>query len=173
MNSFTFKTILLALLLVIIPITINASGLDMIYEALNKDNSNNNSPLQMILNILNPKKETPKPPAVKPAKIKPASPKKKRINIDTDVAAEKFNYTGSFKNDIAGNKKLINKGDSLEEIERNTETFALGVSRRASATIDAEESKHLDELVANTYYPAEAVDERSESDMVVSSINFV
>ena len=118
------------------------------------------------------KKETPKPTVVKPVKIKPAAPKRKRINIDTDVSAEKFNYTGSFKNDIAGNKKLINKGDSLEEIERNTETFALGVSRRASATIDAEESKHLDELVANTYYPVEA-DKRSESDMVVSSINFV
>ena len=118
------------------------------------------------------KKETPKPTVVKPVKIKPAAPKRKRINIDTDVSAEKFNYTGSFKNDIAGNKKLINKGDSLEEIERNTETFALGVSRRASATIDAEESKHLDELVANTYYPVKA-DKRSESDMVVSSINFV
>ena len=118
------------------------------------------------------KKETPKPTVVKPVKIKPAAPKKKRIDIDTDVAAEKFNYTGNFKNDITGNKKLINKGDSLEEIERNTETFALGVSRRASATIDAEESKHLDELVANTYYPV-AADKRSESDMVVSSINFV
>ena len=133
---------------------------------------NTNEPVPVVVTEA-VKKETPKPPVVKPAKIKPAAPKKKRINIDTDVAAEKFNYTGSFKNDIAGNKKLINKGDSLEEIERNTETFALGVSRRASATIDAEESKHLDELVANTYYPAEAADERSESDMVVSSINFV
>jgi len=133
---------------------------------------NTNEPIPVVVTET-VKEETPKPPVVKPAKIKPAAPKKKRINIDTDVAAEKFNYTGSFKNDIAGNKKLINKGDSLEEIERNTETFALGVSRRASATIDAEESKHLDELVANTYYPAEAADERSESDMVVSSINFV
>lgn len=133
---------------------------------------NTNEPVPVVVTET-VKKETPKPPVVKPAKIKPAAPKKKRINIDTDVAAEKFNYTGSFKNDIAGNKKLINKGDSLEEIERNAETFALGVSRRASATIDAEESKHLDELVANTYYPVEATDERSESDMVVSSINFV
>lgn len=132
---------------------------------------NTNEPVSVVVTET-VKKETPKLAVVKPAKIKPAAPKKKRIDIDTDVAAEKFNYTGNFKNDITGNKKLINKGDSLEEIERNTETFALGVSRRASATIDAEESKHLDELVANTYYPV-AADKRSESDMVVSSINFV
>lgn len=58
----------------------------MIYDALNKDNSNNNSPLQMILNVLNPKKETPKPK--KQQKVKIITSKEELNQVQKDPKLE-------------------------------------------------------------------------------------
>lgn len=100
-------------------------------------------------------------------------PKKLKPRIDFETPVKKIDFTGDFKDDVCGNKKIFNKGDSVEKCERNAIEFVADTSRRAFVTAEKEEQRHLDELVANTYYPEEQVRSVSESEVVCSVLNFV
>lgn len=98
---------------------------------------------------------------------------KLKPRIDFDEPAKSFEYTGNFKSDIAGNKKLFNKGDSVEKMERSTIEFIVNTSRRAVATIEKEEENYIKELVARRYYPESVTHPVTEEEMVKNLLNLV
>lgn len=100
-------------------------------------------------------------------------PKRLKPRIDFETPVKKIDFTGNFKDDVCGNKKIFNKGDSVEKCERNAIEFVADTSRRAFVTAEKEEQRHLDELVANVYYPEKQNRPISESEVVCSALNFV
>lgn len=108
-------------------------------------------------------------------KLKPtkSTTNKLKPRIDFDEPAKSFEYTGNFKSDIAGNKKLFNKGDSVEKMERSTIEFIVNTSRRAVATIEKEEENYIKELVARRYYPESVTQPVTEEEMVKNLLNLV
>ena len=121
--------------------------------------------------IIEPEVKKPKPKA-KATETKTAAKLKPRIDFDEPV--KNIDYTGNFKNDIAGGKKIINKGDTTEKIERNIAEFAIDSSRRAVATVQKAHEEEIKTLLANTYYPTKRVQvEVKEPDKVKHLVNLV
>ena len=107
-------------------------------------------------------------------KSKPiAKQSKPKLRIDFDEPAKSFDFSGGFKGDVGENKKLFNKGDSVEKMERNTIEFVANTSRKAFATIEKEEEDNIKELVSRKYYPIKATKPETEEDMVKSRLNLV
>lgn len=106
-------------------------------------------------------------------KSKPAKQTKPKLRIDFDEPAKCFDFSGGFKGDVGENKKLFNKGDSVEKMERNTVEFVANTSRKAFATIEKEEEDNIKELVSRKYYPVKVVKPETEEDMVKSKLNLI
>lgn len=102
---------------------------------------------------------------------KPKRQKKVKVNIDLETKAEEIKITGDFKNDIAGQKPLFKKGDSVDKMEEKTFQFIGDTSRRIFSTAEKEEQEHLNFLLNREYYPLPIEEIRSERELVGEILN--
>lgn len=150
------------------------------------DNNVQESPMSSLVNEALENPTTPKIEIIaKPIKIAPKAYKPKPIKSAKEVQVkpiqklsessteESYKLTGSFKSDIGVDKSIYKKNDTLDSMEAKTREFVANTSKRVFATADKEEQRHVEELVANTYYPTDPREEVSEEDLVKRRLNLI